>query len=82
MIILLVILLVTLFAYIGYNIYSKHQQEKMMKEYFEGHDAAIRSIFEYTSNCDKAVLEIDGQEIEIISLECLKKKDLQPANPS
>jgi flagellar basal body-associated protein FliL len=76
-IIILIVLLVLAFAYIGYGFFSSWKQSVQLGTFQQGaqygYEQAIIQIAQQAITCQQVPLNIENQTINIIAVECLQQ---------
>lgn len=79
--IVLVLLVVGAFSYIGYDKYLEMDQEKQILVFNQGTEYAVVQIMQSAVTCQQVPLTMGNQTINLIAVECLQQEQAQsPSN--
>ncbi len=73
MFIVLILLVIGAFGYIGYDKYSEITLEKEALIFNQGAEYAVLQIMQSASTCQQVPLTMDNQTINLVAVECLQQ---------
>ena len=71
--IVLMVLVVCAFGYIGYDKYSDKVEEEKISFFNQGAEYAVMQIAQNAATCQEVPLTIGNQTINLIAVECLQQ---------